>query len=129
MASGEMGAVCFSIDRNLVELLKDALSLRVFVETGTFEGDTVARIEDLFDTVLSVEITQECYQRARGRFRGVKHVKPARGDSPTFLRRHANHRARGPCSFGWTPTGVSRSIAEGRIPSARYLKSSRLSAA
>jgi hypothetical protein len=47
-----MGAVTFSIDLRLVEFLKGVLPLDVFVETGTFEGKTLASVHPCF---------RECY--------------------------------------------------------------------
>ena len=36
-----MGAVHFSIDPRLLARLRDLLPLKVFVETGTYEGESV----------------------------------------------------------------------------------------
>jgi hypothetical protein len=80
-----MGAVSFSIDRDLVQAIQDVVHANVFVETGTFEGDTVARIEDLFDTVWSVESSPEYYDAASRRFHDRKNIHVALGDSPRFL--------------------------------------------
>ena len=60
-----MGAVNFSLDRKLVECLKESLPLDVLVETGTFEGDTIANVGELFSEVYSVELSEELYQKAR----------------------------------------------------------------
>ncbi len=38
-----MGAIDFSIDVRLVECLRRELPISVFVETGTFEGEAIAR--------------------------------------------------------------------------------------
>ena len=54
-----MGAVSFSLDRKLVESLKASLPLDVLVETGTFEGNTVAEVRDLFTEIHSVELSDQ----------------------------------------------------------------------
>ena len=36
-----MGAINFSLDIELVRKLQSILNITVFIETGTFEGDTV----------------------------------------------------------------------------------------
>ena len=36
-----MGAIHFSLDAGLLAFLKEQLPLEVFVETGTFTGDTL----------------------------------------------------------------------------------------
>lgn len=80
-----MGAVSFSIDLGLVAVLKQALPLDVFVETGTFRGDTVERVRDRFKAVHSVELSPERYDAACLRFAGQGHIDLACGDSAEVL--------------------------------------------
>src|SRR5438094_684599 len=47
-----MGAVNFSIDTSLIAALKHALPLSVFVETGTFEGETIRRARPFFESIV-----------------------------------------------------------------------------
>ena len=54
-----MGAVHFSLDTNLVKAIKSVLSLDVFVETGTFKGDTIENVKDYFTEIHSVELSEE----------------------------------------------------------------------
>jgi hypothetical protein len=56
-----MGAVSFSIDKDLVVLLGSVLGLRVSVETGTFKGDTIATMLPLFERLHSVELSDEYF--------------------------------------------------------------------
>lgn len=94
-----MGAVSFSIDRDLVEVIQGVLHAHTFVETGTFEGDTVARIEDLFETVLTVESSPESYDASARRFHDRKNIHVAFGDSAGFLRDARNQI--GPSAIFW----------------------------
>lgn len=80
-----MGAVNFSIDLELVAALKKTLPLDVFVETGTFRGDTVELVKDLFGEIHTVELSPEYYEAARARFAEWRHVDLVHGDSAAVL--------------------------------------------
>jgi hypothetical protein len=82
-----MGAFDFSIDIDLVESLRRAIPLAVFVETGTFEGEAVARVLPLFDEIHSVELADEYYRAAAERFREEPKVNLHAGDSREVLAR------------------------------------------
>ncbi len=69
-----MGAVTFSIDSGLVGHLKRLLPLNVFVETGTFHGDTLELVKDTFAEIYSVELSPELYEKAAARFKGLPHI-------------------------------------------------------
>jgi hypothetical protein len=57
----------------------------VLVETGTFQGDTVAEVATLFDEIHTVELSEELYQQAQARFADQQHIHVYQGDSPQFL--------------------------------------------
>ncbi len=81
-----MGAVHFSIDPQLVELLKQLLPLEVFVETGTFEGEAVQRIRPYFEEIHSVESSEKYFASASERFNKDPAIHLYLDDSPRFLR-------------------------------------------
>jgi hypothetical protein len=54
---------------------------RIFVETGTYEGDTTHAMTAHYDTVYSFEASDPLYQAARKRFAGVSKVKLINADS------------------------------------------------
>jgi glycosyltransferase involved in cell wall biosynthesis len=81
-----MGAVTFSLDPRLVEALQSVLPLRVFVETGTFEGDTISTIEGSFDKVISIELSEVQWKDAARRFAPLPHVQILCGNSGDRLR-------------------------------------------
>jgi hypothetical protein len=58
-----------------------AYSLRVFVESGTFRGDTVDDIRYHVDRVYSFEKHEELYERARARFANDPRVAIIHADS------------------------------------------------
>jgi hypothetical protein len=57
----------------------------VFVETGTFRGDTVARLAPLVPHVISIELDDTFYADACRRFAGVANVELLHGDSAEVL--------------------------------------------
>jgi hypothetical protein len=81
-----MGAVDFSIDTSLVEQLVEALPLSTFVETGTFEGEAVARVRPLFEEIHSIELADKYYAEAAARFADDVVVELHHGDSSDVLR-------------------------------------------
>ncbi len=80
-----MGAVDFSIDTRLVASLQRALPISVFVETGTFEGEAIARVRDRFDEIHSIELSDQLYAKAVDRFADDAHVRLYHGDSSHVL--------------------------------------------
>ncbi len=82
-----MGAVTFSLDVRLVEMLKAALPLSVFVETGTFKGNTVADMAPLFDRLITVEFSEPLWKEAVARFKNESKVEVLLGNSPEVLAR------------------------------------------
>ena len=81
-----MGAIYFSIDPGLVAALKACLPLQSFVETGTFNGDSIANARPLFEKLYSVEIAEAYFQRACERFKGDAAIELFHGASPDVLR-------------------------------------------
>lgn len=53
---------------------------RVFIETGTYKGDTVAEMKPLFSRVISIEVDEAYYRRALGRFQRDANVAIRHGD-------------------------------------------------
>ena len=80
-----MGAVSFSLDANLVRCLVQAVGLEVFVETGTYQGDSVANVLDLFGEIHSIELSGELFQKASRRFADHSFVTIYRGASAKIL--------------------------------------------
>jgi glycosyltransferase involved in cell wall biosynthesis len=82
-----MGAVHFSLDKNLVKVLKSILPLDVFVETGTFKGDTVEQIKELFDEIYTVELSKDYYNYCKERFKDCNQINLHHDNSPIFLKK------------------------------------------
>ncbi|MEQ1525783.1 MAG: hypothetical protein ABL911_03425 [Gallionella sp.] len=62
---------------------------QVFIETGTYHGDTVAAIKDMYSSVISMEVDEALYKKACIRFATDKNVRIVHGDCaeelPTIL--------------------------------------------
>lgn len=80
-----MGAVTFTADSRLLDLLRTCHSFDRFVETGTFRGDTVALACERFPHVISVELSPTLHAAAVERFRWAQNVDIRQGDSPAVL--------------------------------------------
>lgn len=81
-----MGAVTFSLDPRLVTSLQSELPLRVLIETGTFNGDTVEELKSYFDKVVSIELSETLWADAAKRFEAYPHVQILLGSSKDKLR-------------------------------------------
>jgi hypothetical protein len=57
----------------------------IFIETGTFRGDTVARIAALVPNVISIELDETLWQVARQRFARRPNIQIMHGDSAHLL--------------------------------------------
>src|SRR5271170_2107158 len=57
-----------------------------FIETGTFRGDMVAAVKDVFANVVSIELVPALHKIAAARFVTDKHVRLFLGDSPSVLK-------------------------------------------
>lgn len=80
-----MGAVHFSIDRRLLARLTELLPLKVFVETGTYEGDSVQAATAFFDELHTIELSDELFAAAAERFKDLPQVHVHHGSSPDVL--------------------------------------------
>ena len=57
----------------------------IFVETGTYRGDTLAKVAPLVGRAVSIELDPTLAQLARRRFRRMSHVEVREGDSAAVL--------------------------------------------
>jgi hypothetical protein len=59
--------------------------LKVLVETGTYYGDMVEAMRDVFERIYSIELSRELHEKARERFKGAEHIELICGDSSVEL--------------------------------------------
>lgn len=55
--------------------------LNIMVETGTYNGDMVNAMRDVFDNIYSIELSNELYENAEKRFSEQTHIHILHGDS------------------------------------------------
>ena len=65
--------------------LAQIFAVEVFIETGTFRGDTADAARHIFRTVHTIELSPALYRAARDKFSGVTNCHVHHGDSATVL--------------------------------------------
>lgn len=74
-----------SIKRRILKGYAEKHKTRVFIETGTFHGDTVASMIGLFTVIHSIELSPQLFKKAKVRFEKEKSVTLWQGDSGKIL--------------------------------------------
>ena len=80
-----MGAISFNLDVALAQELTRLLPISLFVETGTFRGETLEQMHPLFKECISIEFSDEHFQQAQSLFQDIPHVQLYHGDSSQLL--------------------------------------------
>lgn len=109
-----MGAIHFSIDPQLAALLAERLRLAVFIETGTFKGDSAASVRPLFKHLHTCELSAELHAAAARRFQADPAVRCHHGSSPDFLRELAAEHRGQPVMYWLDAHWCRADHAEGR---------------
>ena len=95
-----MGAVTFSIDLSLVNCLQQSLPLVAFVETGTFEGDSIEQVKTLFEEIYSIELSETYYAKILEKFKKYNNIKLYQGSSEKWLH-HLHHQLKNKSTLYW----------------------------
>ena len=83
-------------------------NIPVFIETGTYLGDMVNAVKDIFDEIYSIELGMELSQQAKKRFANAKHITILQGDSGEVLKDVLAYVEK-PCLF-WLDSHYSAGI-------------------
>lgn len=83
-----------TISSDLLEYLKKKFKLSVFIETGTFLGDTTRKASYIFDKVHSIELSKKLFENASYNLSDLKNVHLYHGDSSDVLPRILNTEKR-----------------------------------
>lgn len=75
-----------------------AFDVVTFIETGTYRGDMVYAMKDLFKAVISIELSTALWRKATVRFRDCPHINILQGDSGELLPA-VLHNISGRCLF------------------------------
>jgi len=81
LRTGCSGAAPHPIKMMAVRSYLNSFSIGIFVETGTFLGDTLAHIAKTGVECASIELSPELHKTARNRFHRYKNVRLLLGDS------------------------------------------------
>jgi hypothetical protein len=73
------------VKRNILRKYARRYGCKVFIETGTYLGDTVFSLKNDFDKIISIELGQNLYEQAKKRFADYPQIKIMRGDSGQVL--------------------------------------------
>src|SRR5438445_318595 len=73
------------LPRELILSLKDRFGLRLFVECGTYRGDTAVWAASHFERVITIEASKEIYETTSAKHGKIGNIKFLYGDSRTVL--------------------------------------------
>jgi hypothetical protein len=77
---------CFALKSTFLTMLKNKFNASVFIETGTYKGDTTNVAADVFDQVHTIELGVDLYEKAKERFIEKPNVFLYCGNSPDVLK-------------------------------------------
>jgi len=75
----------YSLAHDLIRKLRVKYDVDIFIETGTFIGNSLIGLKDEFSSLYSIELDPGIYQIARKRLIDYPHVKIIQGDSSKIL--------------------------------------------
>lgn len=81
-----MGLIYRGLPLDLVQDISTRNKPDVFVETGTFMGDSLVEAKQLFTTCYSIEIAEKFYEQAKERFKSEPSIHLLHGNSAEKLR-------------------------------------------
>lgn len=73
------------LKRRIIKEYAKKFSPQVFVETGTYLGDTIWSMKNLFSEIHSIELGEGLAQEAQKRFSRYRHIHIHQGDSASIL--------------------------------------------
>lgn len=73
------------VKQQIIQEYARKLDLKVFVETGTYMGDMVNAVKDVFEKIYSIELGAELCRSAKERFAASQHITILEGDSGQVL--------------------------------------------
>ncbi len=74
-----------SLDPEFLKFLCDHFGSTLFIETGTYMGDTALNASKSVEHVVTIELSKEFFKQARKRFENIPNIKIYNGDSKDVL--------------------------------------------
>lgn len=81
-----------SLEANFLNKIKTAFNSKVFIETGTCGGETKVTAAEIYDQVLTVELSEILYNLCLERFSNISNIKAYSGTSVEFLKNLNNYK-------------------------------------
>lgn len=81
-----MGIINFEVPEKKVKYLKEILNLQIFVEGGTYVGDTALKMSKIFDRVYNIEKSDAMFNIAMEKLKNISNVFMLKGDTRDHLR-------------------------------------------
>jgi len=73
------------IKSNVVKEYAEQFQVKIFVETGTYLGQMIDGTKVYFDEIVSIELDNDLFERAKKRFSEFKNITILHGDSAELL--------------------------------------------
>jgi len=74
-----------AVKQAIVKEYEAKYRLPVFIETGTYMGEMIDAVLNLFPKIISIEFDLKLAQRAKNKYSSMRHVTILQGDSGTLL--------------------------------------------
>ena len=74
-----------SYRRKIIKMYAIEFSIEVFIESGTFLGQTIEAVKKIFKAIYSIELNKSYHLKAKQKFIKSKHIKIFQGDSSVEL--------------------------------------------
>lgn len=73
------------IKQRIIRSYANKFSIKIFIETGTYLGDTVMSMRNKFDEIYSIELDKILFEKAVNKFINYPHINILQGDSSEIL--------------------------------------------
>lgn len=76
----------YALEQSFLKQLQEIFNISIFIETGTFYGNTTAEAASIFSTIHTIELNPSLVQCARNRFAHQRHITVHQGNSPEIFK-------------------------------------------
>jgi hypothetical protein len=85
--------------RGIIISYKEKYGCKTFVETGTFLGDTVEKMKNYFEKIISIELSVDLANKAKERFSNDSNITILQGDSGELIEKISNDIIKNPVLY------------------------------
>ncbi|MCX6786451.1 MAG: hypothetical protein NTU85_01350 [Candidatus Kaiserbacteria bacterium] len=75
----------YEVKRATIEAYAKKFSTDIFIETGTYMGETIDALKNTFKKLISIELGKELFEKATNKFKMYSHITILNGDSAHVL--------------------------------------------